>query len=97
MARPNEDKNKDPKPPVKVEKKPVPVKVVPVKKDDDEGEDGEGIGNGGLENLIEDEPEEEPFIPPIDVSLWYNFDAYNRSEPILLALMVKGPNDEKTL
>ena len=26
-----------------------------------------------------------------------NFDAYNRSEPILLALMIKGPNDEKTL
>ena len=82
---------------MKVEKKPVVVKVVPVKKDDDEGEDGEGGENAGLENKVEEEPEEEPFIPPVDVSLWYNFDAYNRSEPILLALMIKGPNDEKTL
>ena len=75
----------------------MPAKINPVKKEDDEGEDGEGGENAGLENQIEEEPEEEPFIPPVDVSLWYNFDAYNRSEPILLALMVKGPNDEKTL
>jgi hypothetical protein len=68
-----------------------------LKKEDDEGEDGEGGENGGQENQVEEEPEEEPFIPPVDVSLWYNFDAFNRSEPILLALMVKGPNDEKTL
>ena len=46
---------------------------------------------------MEEEPEEEIIIPPVDVTLWYNFDAYNRTEPILLALMVKGPNDENTL
>ena len=50
VARPNEDKNKDPKPPVKIEKKPLPPKIIPVKKDDDEGEDGEGGENAGLEN-----------------------------------------------
>ena len=47
VARPNEDKNKDPKQPPKIEKKPQPVKIIPVKKEDDEGEDGDGGENAG--------------------------------------------------
>ena len=47
---------------------------------------------------VEEEPEEEPFIPPVEKVLWYDYKAHNGKEPILLALMVKGEGEgEKTL
>ena len=44
---------------------------------------------------IVEEPEEEPFINPVDTDLWYDYKAHNGNEPILLALMIKVKSDEK--
>jgi hypothetical protein len=44
-----------------------------------------------------DEEQEEEVILPCDKSLYYDFDTFNRKDPILLALMIKGEKDEKTL
>jgi hypothetical protein len=51
---------------------------------------------------VEEEPEEEVFIPPVHRILYYDFSTYKSSilqkeDPILLALMVKGDLDKFTL
>lgn len=38
-----------------------------------------------------EEEEEEVFIPPVDRVLYYDFNAHNGKDAILLALMVKVP------
>jgi len=59
--------------------------------------EGEGLDEPTPPVVEEKEEEEEPFIPPVDVELWYEFSAHNGKDPILLALMVKGENDTFTL
>lgn len=46
---------------------------------------------------VPEEPEEDPYVPPVDEVLYYDFQAHNGKDPILLALMVKGKNDKFTL
>lgn len=47
-------------------------------------------------DIVDDEPEE-VFIPPVEKVLWYDFDAYDGKDPVLLALMHRGENDTCTL
>ena len=42
------------------------------------------IGEDGEPQLIQEEEEEE-FVPPVHVVIYYDFDAYNGRDPILLA------------
>ena len=35
--------------------------------------------------------------PELHKDLWYDFKPYNSKDPVLLALMHKGKNDEKTI
>jgi len=46
---------------------------------------------------VEEEPEEEEWIPPEEATLYYDFKAHNAKDPILLALMIKGEGHDKTL
>ena len=92
IYRPNIDPKKDPLPP---EPKEIlsPSKVKEDTKDEEEKE-GEGdeegeaddvpIGEDGEPQLIQEEEEEE-FVPPVHVVIYYDFDAYNGRDPILLA------------
>lgn len=50
---------------------------------EEEGEPVEGEGDDAAEALIEEEEEE--FIMPVHVTIWYDFDALNAGDPILLA------------
>lgn len=90
--RPKENPKNDPKPPPPKEKKPIPTPKP--KKETEEGEEGEG---DDATPVVEEEPEEEPFIPPLDRELYYDFNTHNGKDPILLALMIKGENDKFTL
>lgn len=99
MVRPKENPKYDPKPPPPKEKKP-PKEPTPKKKVEvPEGEEGEegAAAEEAEPAVVEEEPEEEVFIPPLDKELWYDFSTHNGKDPILLALMIKGPNDEQTL
>lgn len=54
---------------------------------DDADPDGEPIADAGDDDgagLIPKE-EKEVFVPATDVVIWYDFDAYNGRDPILLA------------
>lgn len=75
--------------------KPV-VKEEPKEKDEEEKEEGEGDGPESPTKIEEEEPEE-VFIPPVEKILWYDFDTYDGKEPVLLALMKRGENDDFTL
>mmetsp|Transcript_24564 Transcript_24564/g.38107 ORF Transcript_24564/g.38107 Transcript_24564/m.38107 type:complete len:116 (-) Transcript_24564:38-385(-) len=90
VARPKENPKFDPKPPPPKEKKPVKT---PTPKPKVEGEDGEPLSEDQADGKVEEEPEEEVFIPPVDKFLYYDFDTHNGKDPILLALMIKGEND----
>jgi len=46
---------------------------------------------------MEEEEEEEKIIPPVDKVLWYDFDAHDGKDPVLLALMHRGEGDLFTL
>lgn len=99
-AKPKEDPRYDPEPPKPKEKvlqpsKPV-VKEEPKEKDEEEKEEGEGDGPESPTKIEEEEPEE-VFIPPVEKILWYDFDTYDGKEPVLLALMKRGENDDFTL
>jgi len=48
--------------------------------------DAGSAADGSPEKQIE-EPEEEVFYPPVEKVLWYDFDAYDGKDPVLLALM----------
>lgn len=98
-VKPNIDPKKDPEKP-----EPKPPKVVkpitPPKPKEDEDEEGEGAEV--KPPVVEEEPEEEVFIPPVHRTLFYDFSTYKNSilkkeDPILLALMVKGVDDIFTL
>jgi hypothetical protein len=96
MVRPKENPKFDPKPPPPKEKKATPKPPTPKpKKETEEGEEGEEAQEETP--VVEEEPEEEPFIPPIDRELYYDFSTHNGKDPILLALMIKGKDDEFTL
>ena len=95
--KPNVDPEKDPKPPEEVEEEEVEEEVASPdpKEGDEEGEgddadpDGEPIADAGDDDdggagLIPKE-EKEVFVPATDVVIWYDFDAYNGRDPILLA------------
>ena len=98
MVRPKENPKYDPKPPPPKEKKPPKIPTPKVKKEVEEGEEGEeGAAAEDPAPVEPEEPEEQPFIPPLDKELWYDFSTHNGQDPILLALMIKGPNDEFTL
>lgn len=96
------NKSKDPprpEPVAKPVKPPTPV----VLKNDAAGSD-EDADPGLMETkgkVVEEEPEE-VWIPPVDETLWYDYQTYKnpalgKDDPILQALMVKGPFDEFTL
>jgi hypothetical protein len=97
-VRPKENPKYDPKPPPPKEKKPDPP-TPPPKKEPVEGEEGaEGAeGEEAATAQAAEEEEEEVFIPPLDRELYYDFSTHNGKEPILLALMIKGDQDKKTL
>ena len=97
MVRPKENPKYDPKPPPPKEKKPPKEPTPKVKKEAEEGEEGDGAAAEEATPTVEEEPEEEVFIPPLDKDLWYDFSTHNGQDPILLALMIKGENDEFTL
>lgn len=86
----------DPKEPEKKEK-PVIKPPTPKKAKEDEDEEGDGEEKAD-QPPVEEEPEEEVFIPPVHKILYYDFSTYKnailkKEDPILLALMVKGPMD----
>ena len=90
---PSKDEKPEPKP-VKVEppKQPTPKKV----EEDKEGEEGEdGEGKTGPPEV--EEPEEEVYIPPVDRTIYYDFNTHNGKDPILLALMIKDEDSGKTM
>lgn len=93
VQRPKENPKYDPKPPPPREKKAIPTPKP--KKEIEEGEEGEGADEATP--IVEEEPEEEPFVPPLDRELYYDFSTHNGKDPILLALMIKGENDKFTL
>ena len=89
-AKPKQDPKQDPEPPKpkeKVEKPPpVPVKKEEENKDEEEKE-GEEEPESPSKLPPEEEEVEEVFIPPVEKVLWYDFDAYDGKDPVLLALM----------
>ena len=87
--RPKINPKFDPQPPVK-EEKPAIVKQPTVSEQKEDGEENKE------EAKVEEEPEE-VFVPVCEKVLFYDFATYDRKDPILLALMIKGENDEFTL
>lgn len=96
-AKPKEDPAEDPEPP-KPKPKEEKVLAPPVKKDeekekDEEEKEGEDEPDSPSKvEIVEEEPEE-VFIPPVEKVLWYDFDAFDGKDPVLLALtleMIKG-------
>lgn len=91
---------KDPEPEKVV--KPVVIKPPTPKVEPKEDEDEEGDENKGDAAIVEEEPEEEVYIPTVHQILYYDFSTYKnailkKEDPILLALMVKGDMDQFTL
>jgi len=65
------------------------VKKIESPPKEEEEKEGEGEGAEDPESptkVVEEEPEE-IFIPPVEKVLWYDFDAYDGKDPVLLALM----------
>lgn len=93
--RPKENPKFDPPVPEPKEEKKIPTPVIKPKKDEDE--DGEGAEVDGEGDLGPPEEEEAPYEPPCDQVLFYEFAPHDTLDPILLALMIKGLNDEVTL
>lgn len=77
MVRPKENPKYDPKPPPPKEKKPPKEPTPKVKKEAEEGEEGDGAAAEEATPIVEEEPEEEVFIPPLDKDLWYDFSTHN--------------------
>jgi len=103
-AKPKEDPRHDPEPPPKLEKSltmsPNKKKeATPVKEEEEkEGDPDENEEPESPSKIpeVEEEPEE-VFIPPDERVLWYDFDAFDGKDPVLLALMHRGENDTFTL
>ena len=90
-AKPAQDPKNDPEPPKPKEKSEIksPVKKVEPEPKKDEEEEKEGDAEDDPESpskIVEEEPEE-IFIPPVEKVLWYDFEAYDGKDPVLLALM----------
>ena len=94
IARPKENPKFDPLPPPPKPKKEKVVKPPPEVVLDEEGNP---IPQEDQPEEEEKEEEEEEFIPPLDRELFYDFRTHNGKDPILLALMIKGAEDEFTL
>jgi len=73
--------------------KPTPV----VKAEDGEENKEEDPGSPDKIADFQEEEEEEKIIPPVERTLWYDFDAYDGKDPVLLALMHRGEGDLFTL
>ena len=93
-AKPAVDPKNDPEPPKPKEKSELksPVKKVevppPKEEEAKEGEGAEGAEDPESSTKVEEvEEPEEVFIPPVEKVLWYDFDAYDGKDPVLLALM----------
>ena len=55
-------------------------------KDEDGGEEGEPVeGEGDEPGALIEEEEEEEFMMPVHLTIWYDFNALNAGDPILLA------------
>lgn len=90
-VKPGIDPKNDPEPPKPKEKSEIksPVKKIESPPKEEEEKEGEGEGAEDPESpskIVEEEPEE-VFIPPVEKVLWYDFDAYDGKDPVLLALM----------
>jgi len=101
-VKPKEDPKYDPKPPDPKEKveKPTPPPVVKKEEAEDKNEEekeGEDDAEGSPGKVMEEPEPEEIFIPPVEKVLWYDFDAYDGKDPVLLALMHRGENDTFTI
>lgn len=95
---PSKDEKPEPKPPKEVPpKQPTPKKPVEEKKgEEEEGENPDAPDEEG--GPPEDnEPEEEVYIPPVDRTIYYDFNTHNGKDPILLALMIKDEDSGKTM
>lgn len=93
------DPKNDPKEPEKKEKElKSPVKKVETEEkkplDDPHLDPGPADPDASPTKVEEEEPEE-VFIPPVEKVLWYDFDAYDGKDPVLLALMRIDLEEEK--
>jgi len=70
--------------------------VVP-KEEGEEGKEGDDPDSPSKIPDAEEEEEEEKIIPPVERTLWYDFDAFDGKDPVLLALMHRGEGDLFTL
>ena len=97
-AKPAVDPKNDPKEPEKKEKpetKSPPKKVEKVDEFNNIGEADENLEDDASPTKVEEEEPEEVFIPPVEKVLWYDFDAYDGKDPVLLALMRIELEEEK--
>ena len=65
-------------------------KVEPKEEKEEEEKKEEGAGDEDGQSPAKVEVEEEPeevYIPPVEKVLWYDFDAFDGKDPVLLALM----------
>lgn len=95
VQRPKENPKYDPVQPPPMPKKEKVVKPPPEVVVDEDGNPLDPQPEQAEEE--EKEEEEEEFIPPLDRELYYDFSTHNGKDPILLALMIKGEDDEFTL
>ena len=92
-AKPAVDPKNDPEPPKPKEKpelKSPSKKVEPKEEKEEEEKKEEGAGDEDGQSPAKVEVEEEPeevYIPPVEKVLWYDFDAFDGKDPVLLALM----------
>lgn len=90
-AKPAVDPKNDPEPPKPKEKSEIKSPLKKVEKEEKEEEEKEEAPNdeeGQSPTKVEAEEEpEEVFIPPVEKVLWYDFDAFDGKDPVLLALM----------
>ena len=63
------------------------VEVSPPKEEEEKEGEGEAGEDPESPSKIPEEEPEEIFIPPVEKVLWYDFDAYDGKDPVLLALM----------
>jgi len=76
---------KEPASPSKLEKTEEKPAEEEEKEGEDEGADEPAGDDDGEPGALIEEEEEEEFIMPVHVTIWYDFDALNAGDPILLA------------
>ena len=95
-AKPAVDPKNDPKEPEKKEKElKSPAKKVETEEKKPDDPLADPADPDASPTKVEEEEPEEVFIPPVEKVLWYDFDAYDGKDPVLLALMRIDLEEEK--